>query len=77
VGAVEGVALGFAGGCVVPEAGCGCTGAGCESGVIDGVEDAGEAAEAPLLLGLLFVVSGSVVLVAAGFFAKTFNQGKP
>ena len=46
------------------------------SGVIDGVEDAGEAAGALLLLSLL-VVSGEAVADAAGFFANAFNQGKP
>lgn len=69
---LDGAPLGFAGG-AVPAAGCGSTGAGCVSGVIDGVEDAGEAAGALLLL----VVSGAVVAVAAGFFTKTFSQGKP
>jgi len=73
VGAVEGAAVEFAGGCAVPAAGCGCTGAGCDSGVIDGVEDGAEVSGALLL----FVVSGAVVVAAAGFFTKTFSQGKP
>ena len=72
-GAFDGAALGFAGGCAVPAAGCGCTGTACGSGVIEGVDDAGEASEAPLLL----VVSGAVAVAAAGFFTKTFSQGKP
>ena len=76
VGALDGAALGFAGGCAVPAAGCGCTGAGCVSGVIDGVEDAGEAPGALFIVPPL-VVSGAFVAAAAGFFAKTFSQGKP
>ena len=72
-GAFDGAALEFAGGCAVPPAGCGCTGTACGSGVTEGVDDAGEASEAPLLL----VASGAVVVVAAGFFARTFSHGKP